>query len=318
MPNPFIFGKIVTDKHFCNREKERELIINNLMGGQSVVVISSRRMGKSSLLAVVSDKLKTQGMACGRIDFFALNSIRKILGETVRVCAQMMLDQETNLKRFLSQAADVFKRTRIAIEPTLDGNVSIKPEVGLPTDIRTSLSEAILGLDHLLEKKKKKGLLVMDEFQEITLIDKNGSNALEAEFRTIVQSTKQLSFAFLGSQASLLSEMFTARLRPFFQAAKIIQLGPIDRRSLKSYIRRRYLSVGIKVDKIEEVLNLVEGHPDYTQRFCSHLYDIVTASGEPPAAINIKLDEFLYRKGLDAMIDGCELIFIPEWQKRDL
>lgn len=312
MPNPFIFGKIVTDKHFCNREKERELIINNLMGGQSIVVISSRRMGKSSLLAVVSDKLKTQGMACGRIDFFALNSIRKILGETVRVCAQMMLDQETNLKRFLSLTADVFKRTRIAIEPTPDGNVSIKPEVGLPADIRTSLSEAILGLDRLLEKKKKKGLLVMDEFQEITLIDKNGSNALEAEFRTIVQSTKQLSFAFLGSQARLLSEMFTARLRPFFQAAKIIQLGPIDRRSLKSYIRRRYLSVGIKVDKIEEVLNLVEGHPDYTQRYCGHLYDIVTASGEPPPVI--QLDGFLYRQGLDAMIDGCELIFIPEWQ----
>ena len=312
MPNPFLFGKIVTDKHFCNREKERQLIIDNLMGGQSIVVISSRRMGKSSLLAVVSDKLKTQGLVCGRIDFFALNSIRKILGETVRVCAQMMLDQETNLKRFLSLAADVFKRTRIAIEPTPDGNVSIKPEVGLPADIRTSLSEAILGLDRLLEKKKKQGLLVMDEFQEIALIDKDGSNALEAEFRTIVQSAKQLSFAFLGSQASLLSEMFTARQRPFFQAAKIIQLGPIDRRSLESYIRRRFLSVGVKVDKVEEVLSLVEGHPDYTQRYCSHLYDIVTASGASPPAI--QLDESLYRQGLDAMIDGCELIFIPEWQ----
>ncbi|MGD2014024.1 MAG: hypothetical protein PVH37_15390 [Desulfobacterales bacterium] len=312
MPNPFLFGKIVTDKHFCNREKERQLITDNLMGGQSIVVISSRRMGKSSLLAVVSNKLESQGMVCGRIDFFALNSIRKILGETVRVCAQMMLDQETNLKRFLSLAADVFKRTRIAIEPTPDGNVSIKPEVGLPADIHTSLSEAILGLDRLLEKKKKQGLLVMDEFQEIALIDKDGSNALEAEFRTVVQSAKKLSFAFLGSQANLLSEMFTARQRPFFQAAKIIQLGPIDRRSLKSYIRRRYLSVGIKVDKIEEVLNLVEGHPDYTQRYCSHLYDIVTALAEPPTVI--ELDESLFRQGLDAMIDGCELIFIPEWQ----
>ena len=312
MPNPFLFGKIVTDQHFCNREKERQLIIDNLIGGQSIVVISPRRMGKSSLLAVVSEKLEKQGIVCGRIDFFALNSIRKILGETVRVCAQMMLDQETNLKRFLSLAADVFKRTRIAIEPTPDGNVSIKPEVGLPADIRTSLSEAILGLDRLLEKKKKRGLLVMDEFQEIALIDKGGPNALEAEFRTIVQSAKQLSFAFLGSQASLLSEMFTARRRPFFQAAKIIQLGPIDRKSLRSYIRRRFLSAGVKVDNIEMVLELVEGHPDYTQRYCSHLYDLVTASGEPPSVI--QLDESLHRQVLDAMIGGCELIFIPEWQ----
>jgi hypothetical protein len=190
--------------------------------------------------------------------------------------------------------------------------VSIKPEVGLPADIRTSLSEAILGLDRLLAKKSKQGLIVMDEFQQIVLIDRDRPNSLEAEFRTIVQSAKQLSFAFLGSQASLLSEMFTVRQRPFFQAAKIIELGPIDCKSLKSYVRRRFHSVGIKVNNIEEILNVVEGHPDYTQRFCSHLYDIVTASGEQPHAI--QLDEYLLRQGLDSMIDGCELIFIAEWQ----
>jgi AAA+ ATPase superfamily predicted ATPase len=190
MPNPFLFGKIVTDKHFCNREQERQLIADNLMGGQSIVVISPRRIGKSSLLAVVSSELEKKGMVCGRIDFFALNSIRKILGETVRVCAQMMLSQETNLKKFLSLAADVFKRTRIAIEPTPDGNVSIKPEVGLPADLHTSLSEAISGLDQVLTSKKKKGLLVLDEFQEITQIDKAGPESMEAEFRTVVQSAR--------------------------------------------------------------------------------------------------------------------------------
>ena len=45
---------------------------------------------------------------------------------------------------------------------------------------------------------------------------------------------------------------------------------------------------------------------------CSHLYDIVTSSGETPPAI--RLDESLYMQGLEAMIDGCELIFIPQRQ----
>jgi hypothetical protein len=39
----------------------------------------------------------------------------------------------------------------------------------------------------LFDKKNKQGLLVMDEFLGIALIDNDGSNALEAEFRTIVQ-----------------------------------------------------------------------------------------------------------------------------------
>jgi len=312
MPNPFLFGKIVADKHFCNREQERQLIADNLMGGQSIVVISPRRIGKSSLLAVVSSALEKKGMVCGRIDFFALNSINKILGETVRVCAQMMLNQETNIKKFLSIAADVFKRTRIAIEPTPDGNLSIKPEVGLPADIRASLSEAILGLDQILGKKKRKGLLVLDEFQEIAQIDKTGTRALEAEFRTVVQSARHLSFAFLGSQASLLSEMFTARQRPFFQAAKIVELGSIGSKSLKSYIRRRFRSAGINISNIEGILGVVEGHPDYTQRYCSHLHDIIVASGEPAPVVH--LDDSLIRQGLEDMIEACELIFIPEWQ----
>jgi hypothetical protein len=190
--------------------------------------------------------------------------------------------------------------------------VSIKPEVGLPTDPRTSLSEAILGLDQILGEKKRKGLLVLDEFQEINLIDKAGPSSLEAEFRTVVQSAKNLSFAFLGSQASLLSEMFTTRQRPFFQAAKIIELGPIDGKSLKSYIRRRFRAVGIKINMIDEILSVVEGHPDYTQRYCSHIYDLIAASGEQMP--DVQLDDSLLRQGLDAMIEGCELIFIPEWQ----
>jgi len=68
----------------------------------------------------------------------------------------------------------------------------------------------------------------------------------------------------------------------------------------------------IKIDNIKKVLNLVEGHPDYTQRYGSHLYDLVSSSGELPPIIH--LDESLHRRVLDAMIDGCELIFIPEWQ----
>ncbi len=312
MQNPFLFGKIVTDEHFCDRKEEQHLLMENLTGGQSIVLISPRRMGKSSLLAVASAKLQNRDWVCGRVDFFALNSISKILRETVRVCAEMMLSQETNVKRFLALVSEVFKRTRIAIEPTPDGGVSVKPDVGLPADPRTSLSEAIVGLDQLLARKKKRGLLVLDEFQEIALIDKAGSESLEAEFRTAVQSTKHMSFAFLGSRASLMTEMFTTRSRPFFQAAKIIRLGPIRRPDLKSYVRRRFQSAGITAKNIETMLTIVEGHPDYTQRFCSHLFDIVAVSDKTPTTI--RLDEPLLTQGLNEMIDSCEMIFIPEWE----
>jgi AAA+ ATPase superfamily predicted ATPase len=313
MANPFLFGKIVTGKHFCDRENEKRLLIENIQGGQSVVVISPRRMGKSSLLSVVSAHLESVGMVCGKIDFYALKSAAKIVGETARVCAEMILHQETSLKRFLSTTASIFKRTRIAIEPSPDGTgVSVKPDIGLPVEIRATLTEAILGLDGFLSKRRKRGLLVMDEFQEVLGIDREGSTSLEAEFRTVVQSTKNLSFAFLGSQASLMSDMFTGRKRPFFQAAKIIELGPIDHKSLQRYIRKRFRSVDVTIENTEVIPELVQGHPDYTQRLSSHLYDILESMS--PDSKAFQLNNTILEQGMQQMIEACSLIFIPEWE----
>jgi AAA+ ATPase superfamily predicted ATPase len=317
MANPFLFGKIVTGEHFCNREKEKHLLEENLKGGQSIVVISPRRMGKSSLLSVVTARLESLGMVCGCIDFFGLKSVSKIVSETVRVCAETISRQESDLKRFLATIADTFKRTRIAIEPSPDGSgFSVKPEITLPLEIRTSLAEAIAGLDDFLGKRGKKGVLVMDEFQEILSIDRHDSTSLEAEFRTVVQSTKNVSFAFLGSQASLLSEMFTGRKRPFFQAAKIIDLGSIDRKSLGIYIEERFKSAGISVGNPKSILDLVNGHPDYAQRLSSHIYDIITTVDS--GATTIRLDDTVLKKGLKSMLEACSLIFIPEWQSYPL
>ena len=314
MSNPFLFGKIVTGQHFCNREEEKLLLEKNLKGGQSVMIISPRRMGKSSLLAVVTEHLETLGLVYGRIDYFALNSVSKIVGETIRVCAEMMLHQESSLKRFLALTGSIFKRTRIAIEPSADGaGFSVRPTLSLPVEVRESLTEGIMGLDDFMGKKGKKGVLVMDEFQEIASVDRLESQALEAEFRTVIQSTKNLSFAFLGSRPSLLSDMFTNRSRPFFQSAKIIELGPIDRRSLGTYIQTRFKSVGFSVGDVAGILDLVRGHPDYTQRLCSHLFDILASSKETPASIG--LDPAILDLALKRMIEACSLFFIPEWEK---
>lgn len=317
MANPFLFGKIVTGEHFCNREKEKHLLEENLRGGQSIVVISPRRMGKSSLLSVVSARLESLGMICGSIDFFGLRSASKIVSEIVRVCAEIISHQESDLKRLLAAIADTFKRTRIAIEPSPDGNgFSVRPEITLPIEIRTSLEEAITGLDGFLGKRGKKGLLVMDEFQEILSIDRQDSTSLEAEFRSVVQSTKNVSFAFLGSQPSLLSEMFTSRQRPFFQAAKIIELGAVDSKSLGIYIQERFKSVGISVGNPKSILDLVNGHPDYAQRLSSHIYDITTSGDFDATAF--RLDDTVLKKALKGMLEGCSLIFIPEWQSYPL
>ncbi len=59
MNSPFIYGNIVSDKAFTNREKESEKLYSNLINNINTMIISPRRWGKSSLVEkVFNDILK--------------------------------------------------------------------------------------------------------------------------------------------------------------------------------------------------------------------------------------------------------------------
>src|SRR5262249_7455696 len=51
--NPFVFGEIVDETNFVNRTQERADLTRDLADGQKVFLLSPRRFGKSSLVAVV-------------------------------------------------------------------------------------------------------------------------------------------------------------------------------------------------------------------------------------------------------------------------
>jgi AAA+ ATPase superfamily predicted ATPase len=48
--NPFIVGKYLSDKYFCDRSKETEFLRKQIANGRDVVLISPRRLGKSGLI----------------------------------------------------------------------------------------------------------------------------------------------------------------------------------------------------------------------------------------------------------------------------
>src|SRR5262247_3470932 len=58
MENPFIFGEIVKQRHFVDREKELQSLTRDLADGQKVFLLSPRRFGKSSLVSMALLKLK--------------------------------------------------------------------------------------------------------------------------------------------------------------------------------------------------------------------------------------------------------------------
>jgi len=56
--NPFVFGEIVKQRHFVDREKELQNLIRDLADGQKLFLLSPRRFGKSSLVSLALLKLE--------------------------------------------------------------------------------------------------------------------------------------------------------------------------------------------------------------------------------------------------------------------
>ena len=273
MANPFRFGQVVSGDLFCNRKSEIKQITRDLTGGQSVVLYSPRRYGKTSLLRAVSKELRTKKILHGNVDFFACNSSEKVVNAVSRATAKAIIDDLKSIEKFVKKAAQIFTRARFSIryEPNGTGSFGISPEFSSQATSIDSLFDVFSGLSSYLKKSKKRAVIVLDEFQQIIRVNSN----LEAEFRTIIQQQDRIAFAFLGSRTQLLKDMFINEKRPFYHAAKIMELGPIEMEALSKFIKTRFKKIAVSIpDELAlKIAIRVKGHPDYAQRLCSHILD---------------------------------------------
>ena len=275
MANPFRFGQVVSGELFCNRKSEIKQIAQNLAGGQSIVLYSRRRYGKTSLINAASDAIKVKKVLFGYADLFSCNSTEKILLAVAKAAAKAIVDDLKSIEKFLKSTTHFFNRIRFSLKFDTDeaGSISILPELSSKATPIDSLTDALNGLNAYLIKNKKRASLVLDEFQQVIKVDSN----LEAEFRTVIQQQDKISFAFLGSRMHLLKDMFVNKNRPFYHAAKIMELGPIAAGELANFIKKRFGKTGISIPMplALGVAERVKGHPDYAQRLCSHIFDIL-------------------------------------------
>src|SRR5215475_8605390 len=56
--NPFVFGEIVTEEAFVDRVEELDQVIRDVSDGQKLFLLSPRRFGKSSLVAMAFERLR--------------------------------------------------------------------------------------------------------------------------------------------------------------------------------------------------------------------------------------------------------------------
>jgi hypothetical protein len=281
MGNPFVYGDVVKGQYFTDREEELKELKLDLSSGQNVIIFSPRRYGKTSLIIKVLDELKKEGFITVYVDLFRITSIQsfiKIYTSSITKAGATKLEEAM---QFLKEHF-----------PALIPRIVIKGQepAEFELDFEAAKKDAERLLDDLYDfpqrvavKRKKRLIVVFDEFQEISTLNL----PIERQLRAKIQHHDKVSYCFMGSKRHLMDELFQDKNKPLYKIAKAIPLGKIPSERFKVFIHSRFKSVDmhIKSGLIDEILNVTACHPYYTQQLCHEIFN-VSFSKKGPSVID--------------------------------
>ena len=159
----FVYGISVSGENFTDRVKETQRLKTNFENGQNVILISPRRIGKTSLVRRVQELVDTSIVQTVYIDIYDCRTeydfYNKFATALMKQTANKMDLALENIKQFLVRLTP---KISFSPDPTSDYTLSlgITPKEYSP--------EEILQLPELLAKKIGKHIVVcIDEFQQV-------------------------------------------------------------------------------------------------------------------------------------------------------
>lgn len=266
-PNPFIItADYYGPDYFCDRKTETEVLESNIANGRNTVLISSRRMGKSGLIAHVFNRSFVQSnFRTFSIDLFPTSSL-----------SEMILLLAKEITGLLKSKGEKMMDSFLSIVKSLRPGFKLDPVTGqLVFDI--SLGEIVRPVDSLkeifqyLESSEIPCIVAMDEFQQIAEYPE--THVMEL-LRTHVQKCKQTWFVFAGSNRRMMEKLFHNPSEPFYMSCSPLYLDAISYDHYLAFAQRHFEKAGKSLQKegFKYVYDLFDGHTWYVQRLMNELF----------------------------------------------
>ena len=290
MKNPFKFGTLVDGEFFTDRISELENIQRTLESENHLVLISPRRFGKSSLVAKA---VKASGRPSISLNMQNMLSIEDFASKILRELFRLYpLERIKHLM------------THFRIVPTISTNpvtnsidVSFQPVVN-----GVILLEDAMALLEKVSTENNKLIVVFDEFQDIM----NISKGLDKQLRSIMQEQQHLNYILLGSQESMMTEIFERKKSPFYHFGKLMHLNKIPYEDFRIYVSERLpMEKGESLNTIvDNILSFTGLQPYYTQQLSAQIWEMMTYD---------HIFEDVFNKAVDVIVQAHDLDFERLW-----
>ena len=298
--SPFVFGVRVEGDTFTDRREETERLKSNFTYGVNTILISPRRMGKTSLVDKVCSLVESENIKIARIDAFGCRSendfINAFATAVVRATSNKWEEWMENAKVFLSRFVP---KISFGQDPINDFSLSLE------YNISNQMAEDVLRLPEVIAQSKGYRIVVcIDEFQQIG--DFKDSLAFQKKLRGIWQLQSHVSYCLYGSKKHMMEQMFQNQSYPFYRFGDFFYLSKISEEDWVKYICQRFELTGkhISEELAREICLVTDRYSSYVQQLAWFVWLRTADSSEAT------LDDVEY--GINCLLDACEPLFIQQ------
>lgn len=270
MDKPFMYGQLVSGNNFTDREQETKRLIMNFKHGVNTIIISPRRIGKTSLVHHVLSELDDENIITLMFDMYDCRDeydfYNKFSVNVLKSTASSIDNVMQNITEFLG---------RISPKITLNSDVAMDYSLSLGLSPKEYSAEEILNLPEKIAIKKNKHIIVcIDEFQQIG--EFTNSLQMQKIMRSVWQQQQNVSYCFFGSKKHMLENIFSNKRMPFYQFGEMMHLGKIPTEKWVKYIQKQFLSEKkiISEDIASQLCFQVDNYSSYVQQLAWNLFVI--------------------------------------------
>ena len=298
MEKAFIYGMSVGGDNFTDRIRETKRLKLNFENGMNTILISPRRMGKTSLVKKVIAEMNAPSVKPVYMDIYDCRSEYDFLN---RFASVLMKETASRTDQILEN----IKRFLIRVSPKISFSPEPMSEMSLSLGItpKEYQPEEILNLPEVIAKERGIHLVVcIDEFQQIGELP--DTLTVQKRMRGVWQHQEHVSYCLFGSKKHLMTNLFQNKRMPFYQFGEMMYLDCIPTADWVQYITSRFEKYGKNLSKemAERICKTVDNYSSYVQQLSWNLL----------AETNGTATEDDFKNAVDALIAQCSGLFVQQ------
>jgi energy-coupling factor transporter ATP-binding protein EcfA2 len=294
----FVYGVSVEGNNFTDRVKETRRLKMNFENGLNVVLISPRRMGKTSLVKRVQEIVDKSMIQTVYIDIYDCRSeydfYNKFAEALLKQTASKIELALENVKRFLVRLTP-----KVAFSPDLASEYSFS----LGITPKEYSPEEILSLPEKLANHIGKHIVVcIDEFQQIG--EWPDSIYVQKRMRGVWQHQQHVSYCLFGSRQHMMTNIFQNKRMPFYQFGEPNYLQPISTADWIPFIQDKFAQKGLTISEeyVTQICDIVRNQSSYVQQLA---WNVMLNT-------DTQVTDETIKQGVSDLLDQCTPLFMEQ------